>query len=208
MSKTRSTPFFGGSPEGGAGGHLPVAAGGHLSVAVAYPRELSVAGWAARHREDGVPGRWPYGLDRLARSDTSVTVLDLVPDDRAHRAWARVARRRPVDADVVLTWDENAAGRLGRQWRAERHASGVVWLTDDVDGALRAAAGGDAAGVCGDLGAQRRPAGAPARAARTRTPGARGAVRDRHDLLPARALPRPSPGVQRRQRPASRHRDA
>ncbi|MEO7236460.1 MAG: glycosyltransferase family 4 protein [Lapillicoccus sp.] len=103
-------------------------------MAVAYPRELSVAGWAARHREDGVPGRWPYGLDRLGRPDTSVRVLDLAPDDRAHRAWARVARRRLVDADLVLTWDENAAGRLGRQWRAMEHGSGVVWLTDDVGG--------------------------------------------------------------------------
>lgn len=37
-------------------------------------------------------------------------------------------------ADVVVTWDENAAGLLRRAWNPARHVSGVVWLTDRPDG--------------------------------------------------------------------------
>ena len=102
-------------------------------VEVMFRSERDVDSWTARHERGEVPGRWPYGLDLLARPGVTVTRRSLPEPTRADRvrAMLRPARRRGAAAtDLGIAWDENLARRmLVLAPHASMHA-GAIWLTD------------------------------------------------------------------------------
>lgn len=114
---------------------------------VCYPRERDVASWAQRHAAGEVPGRWPYGLDRLQDDGTAVRWTGLAAPGRAAAALHRItsAVRRPGgrgDGRIGLAWDENAAHRMTVAHPSPRMHAGAIWVTDAVargqrDGATR-----------------------------------------------------------------------
>ena len=119
-------------------------------VDVCYPQERDVARWTQRHAAGEVPGRWPYGLDRLQDDGTQVRWTGLTAPGRAttalHRASSALGRRAvPAGAAsrIGLAWDENAAVRMTVAHPSPRMHAGAIWVTDAVargrrDGATRA----------------------------------------------------------------------
>ena len=54
-------------------------------VEVMFRSERDVDSWTARHERGEVPGRWPYGLDLLARPGVTLTRRSLPEPTRADR---------------------------------------------------------------------------------------------------------------------------
>ncbi|WP_456789887.1 glycosyltransferase family 4 protein [Cellulomonas sp. P5_C5] len=100
-------------------------------VEVMFRSERDVDSWTARHERGEVPGRWPYGLDLLARPGVTLTRRSLPEPTRADRLRAMVRRGpRPSATDIGIAWDENLARRmLVLAPHAAMHA-GAIWLTD------------------------------------------------------------------------------
>ncbi|KQY23344.1 hypothetical protein ASD16_12430 [Cellulomonas sp. Root485] len=99
-------------------------------VEVMFRSERDVDSWTARHERGEVPGRWPYGLDLLARPGVTVTRRSLPEPTRADRLRAMLRPSRRTGADLGIAWDENLARRmLVLAPHASMHA-GAIWLTD------------------------------------------------------------------------------
>jgi len=104
---------------------------------VCYPQERDVAGWTRRHAAGEVPGRWPYGLDRLQDDGTSARWTALRSPGRAatalHRAASPLRRMTVRDGERIgLAWDENAAHRMTVLHPSTRMHAGAIWVTDAV----------------------------------------------------------------------------
>lgn len=106
-------------------------------VTITHQAELRVHEWEARHAEGEVPGRWPYGLDLMARPGIEVTWREVRALTRRQRALAYLNEMLPpnlptsaLSDDVILTWDESQAVRIIGSRRGKAHYSGVIWATD------------------------------------------------------------------------------
>ncbi|WP_374939129.1 glycosyltransferase family 4 protein [Microbacterium sp. AK009] len=96
--------------------------------------------WEARHAAGEVPGRWLYGLDRLADDERIGELSVGYLDDWSMRRRLRAAQllltsppRLRSDSPVHLTWDErNALKLITAQREPGAHWTGLIWLTDDV----------------------------------------------------------------------------
>ncbi|WP_309102944.1 glycosyltransferase family 4 protein [Microbacterium sp.] len=107
--------------------------GSSLSLTWAHRAEQSARAWERNHARGEVPSIWPYGLDAL-RDHAAVDLIDLAPPGRVARVRARLAMGpRPVDG-LALTWDENTAYRMQTTHPRTRFATGVIWLTDMIQG--------------------------------------------------------------------------
>lgn len=99
-------------------------------IDVGFPAERSISEWERRHRNNEVPGRWPYGLDALG-AFAPTSSIDLPVPSKIARARDRlgIGPRERRD-NVGVTWDENAALRMATSRPYASHVSGVIWLTD------------------------------------------------------------------------------
>ncbi len=107
------------------------------AIVVAYREKVGLETWRRRHRESPVPGRWPYGLDKLGDYAAPVVVQDVPAFDglRARLgALTGVRRRRPQPgaAAAAVAWDELTAVDMLAAVDARRYVAGVIWATDDV----------------------------------------------------------------------------
>jgi Glycosyl transferases group 1 len=127
------------------------------SVEVVYKSERDVDGWALRHARGEVPGRWPYGLDRLAGPGVDVTARSVPAPGRGARLLARTLPGRPGRGvghpgtrDIGVAWDENVAERMLVAAPHREMYSGAIWVTDAM------ATGGSGRGVDAALRTLRR----------------------------------------------------
>ncbi|WP_273652139.1 glycosyltransferase family 4 protein [Cellulomonas fimi] len=107
------------------------------AVEVVFRAERDVASWEARHARGEVPGRWPYGLDLLARTGATVTTANLPEPTRADRVRALLRSAVPHPGrsrhDVGIAWDENLARRMLVLSPHARMYAGAIWLTDALE---------------------------------------------------------------------------
>lgn len=106
------------------------------SVEVVFRAERDVESWEARHAAGEVPGRWPYGLDLLARPGVDLRTVSLPEPTRADRvrSLVRATVHRPRgNADVGIAWDENLARRMLVLSPHARMFAGTIWLTDALE---------------------------------------------------------------------------
>jgi len=109
-------------------------------VEVVFRADRDVESWALRHHRGEVPGRWPYGLDLLASTATSVTARGLPEPSRVSAAAGRLRhalghssalRRTEIGIrDIGVAWDENLARRMLFQAPHREMYAGTIWLTD------------------------------------------------------------------------------
>lgn len=112
-----------------------------LPLTVAYKSETDLPDWSARYERGLVPERYPYGLHKLAQSGFDPSWAS-VPDAGAARkaALALHPRRRPGDGQWAIAWDEFTALRMLASVPAARYATGVIWLSDEIERGARAQA--------------------------------------------------------------------
>lgn len=106
-------------------------------VVVAYQSEKGVAEWERAHARGELPGRWPYGLDAIARPGLTVRYREVAPPSRVGRVLGHLVERAGISSPALgsaecslLTWDEGTAARVIGRRRNRAHYSGVIWLTD------------------------------------------------------------------------------
>lgn len=107
-------------------------------ASLVYTLDLDPAVWLARHDQGEVPGRFPYGLDRLAEFGFRVEAETVRRAGRDLRDWAGLANpcvwrpRRPSTTGAVLAWDESTVvPMLIRHAKSRRRLmAGVIWATD------------------------------------------------------------------------------
>ena len=108
-------------------------------ASLVYTLDLDPAQWLERNRRGEVPGRFPYGLDRLAESGFRVEAEIVRRAGRNPREWMGLvdprlwlARRVKPGTGAVIAWDESTAVPMFiRHARSDRRLmAGVIWATD------------------------------------------------------------------------------
>lgn len=107
-----------------------------VDLGLVFPEGRGVARWAERNAESPVPGRWPYGLDKLAAPDVTLTDQEVRQAPgllaRAYAGGLPLPAVRGPQFDVAVTWEESLAVAMRTRLRARRQACGVIWATDAV----------------------------------------------------------------------------
>lgn len=108
-------------------------------ASLVYTKDLDPAFWLKQHRLGEVPGRFPYGLDRLSEAGFRVEAETVRRAGRNPREWIGLAdprlwlpRQAKSGAGVVLAWDEaTAVPLLIRHARSDKRLmAGIIWATD------------------------------------------------------------------------------
>ena len=108
-------------------------------ASLVYTLDLDPALWLERHYKGEVPGRFPYGLDRLAEYGFRVESETVRRAGRDLRDWAGLANPRVWRArtlaegtGAVIAWDESTVvPMLIRHSKSQRRLmAGVIWATD------------------------------------------------------------------------------
>lgn len=94
---------------------------------------VASAAWAERHAMGQVPGRWPYGLERIDDPEHPVGLKHLDPPSRGARIAWRLLPRPPRNERWGLAWDEGTAHAMAASRRYGRMHCGVIWATDRLD---------------------------------------------------------------------------
>ncbi|GAA3533803.1 hypothetical protein AFL01nite_21390 [Aeromicrobium flavum] len=94
---------------------------------------VASAAWSERHARGEVPGRWPYGLERLDRPDRPVRVTHLDAPSRGGRLAWRLSPRPARHDRLGLAWDEGTAHTMAVSRRYGRMHCGVIWATDQLE---------------------------------------------------------------------------
>ena len=108
-------------------------------ASLVYTLDLDPGRWLDRHLRGEVPGRFPYGLDRLAESGFRVEAEVVRRAGRNPREWIGLVdprlwlpRQVKPQTGAVIAWDESTAvPMLIRHGRGDRKLmAGVIWATD------------------------------------------------------------------------------
>lgn len=111
------------------------------SASLVFRAGRGVSAWSERNRQSPVPGKWPYGLERLTESGLAVApqeVPELSGFARRKAVLLGVKRKVPreLTPEVALCWDELTAAPMLAGASASRYYCGVIWATDAIaDGA-------------------------------------------------------------------------
>lgn len=115
------------------------------SLLVAWKEGRGPTAWALKGRSSPVPGRWPYGLDRLSEADDvsalhTVELAEPAGVDKVRSLLPGMLRRRRARATephVALAWDELTGSRLVTTSRSRVLIIGVICATDRPETAGR-----------------------------------------------------------------------
>lgn len=104
-----------------------------------YSQDLEPRLWSARHGQGEVPGRYPYGLDRIGHAGFRIETELVRPLRRRPRDWTgllnpRCWLPRPEErtGPAMLAWDESTAVPMFvRHAHSDRRLmAGIIWATD------------------------------------------------------------------------------